>query len=301
LQPNNFNALAFMGYVHRRQGRWAESFTELRKCFEHDPRNATLPANLASSYLHLRMWKEADEFGRRAVGLDPHDVVGMRAALLVWQNATGDLGRTSRLLATFPPDNRIVSNSVIGGLGSILGERAAFLVLTRDYASALNVWKDGATSPIEQRRELSARVAIQFLAGDIAGAQPEAEKARTLLEDQLREQPKDILALAQMSWVYLALKRDEDALKAARRAASLLPPEKDNLAGTFTLTGLAEIEARIGETADAVAILKQLLSVPAGGTVSIARLKIDPVWDPIRNDPGFQKLLNEKELVGPSE
>jgi len=104
-----------------------------------------------------------------------------------------------------------------------------------------------------------------------------------------------------MSWVDLALKRNEDAVKAARQAASLLPPEKDNLAGTFTLTGLAEVEARIGETADAVAILKQLLSVPAGGTVSIARLKIDPVWDPIRNDPDFQKLLTSNELVGPGE
>jgi TolB-like protein/Tfp pilus assembly protein PilF len=301
LQPNNFNALAFMGYVHRRQGRWAESFTELRKCFEHDPRNATLPANLSSSYLHLRMWKEADEFGRRAVALDPHDVVGMRAALLVWQNAEGDIDRAGRVLATFPPDNRIVSNSVIGGLSSVLGERAAFHVLARDYVSALKVWKDGATSPIEQRRELSARVAIHVLADDIAGAQSEAEKAKKLLEDRLREQPKDILALAQLSWVDLALKHNEDALNAARRAAALLPPEKDNLAGTFTLTGLAEIEARTGEVADAVAILKELLSVPAGGSVSVARLKIDPVWDPIRNDPRFQKLLTVKELIGPGE
>jgi len=39
--------------------------------------------------------------------------------------------------------------------------------------------------------------------------------------------------------------------------------------------------------------------LPAGH-VSIARLKIDPVWDPIRNDPGFQELLAGKELVGPT-
>ena len=301
LQPNNFNALAFLGYVHRRQGRWADSFTELKKCFEQDPRNATLPANLASSYLHLRMWKEADEFGRRTIGIDPHDVVGMRVVLLVWQNAEGDIGRTSRTLATFPPDSRIVSNSVVGGLSSILGERAAFFVFARDYASALKVWEDGATSPIDQRRERSARAAIHFLAGDTAAAQSEAEKAWKLLDDRLREQPEDILALTQMSWVDLAIKRNEDAVKAARRAASLLPPEKDNLTGTSTLTGLAEIEARIGETADAVAILKELLAIPAGGTVSIARLKIDPVWDPIRNNPGFQKLLTGTELIGPSQ
>ncbi len=52
-----------------------------------------------------------------------------------------------------------------------------------------------------------------------------------------------------------------------------------------------------GATAEAVAILRRQLSVSAGH-VSIARLKIDPVWDPIRNDPGFQELLAGKELVG---
>jgi hypothetical protein len=65
------------------------------------------------------------------------------------------------------------------------------------------------------------------------------------------------------------------------------------------LSGLAEIEARTGASADAVSILRRLLSVPGGESVSIARLKIDPVWDPIRNDPGFQQLLTMKEHVGP--
>jgi hypothetical protein len=45
--------------------------------------------------------------------------------------------------------------------------------------------------------------------------------------------------------------------------------------------------------------LRHLLSIPAGETISIARLKLDPVWDPIRNDPGFKELLTAKELVGP--
>ncbi len=105
--------------------------------------------------------------------------------------------------------------------------------------------------------------------------------------------------MTQLSWVYLALKRNSDATKAARQAADLLPPERDVLVGNFLLTGLAEIEARTGATAHAIAILRRQLSVPAGGSVSIGRLKIDPVWDPIRNDPGFQQLLAVKEHVGP--
>jgi serine/threonine-protein kinase len=105
--------------------------------------------------------------------------------------------------------------------------------------------------------------------------------------------------MTQLCWVYLALKRNSDAIKLARQAADLLPPEKDALVGNILLAGLAEINARTGATADAVAILRRLLLVPAGQSVSIARLKIDPVWDPIRNDPSFQELLTMKEYVGP--
>ncbi len=71
--------------------------------------------------------------------------------------------------------------------------------------------------------------------------------------------------------------------------------------GASNLASLAEIQARTGATGEAVSNLRRLLSIPAGEVVSIARLKIDPVWDPIRNDPGFQELLAGKELVGPGK
>ena len=71
------------------------------------------------------------------------------------------------------------------------------------------------------------------------------------------------------------------------------------MVGVSNLTSLAEIHARTGAATEAVIILRRLLSIPAGETVSIARLKIDPVWDPIRSDPGFQQLLAGKDHVGP--
>jgi len=117
----------------------------------------------------------------------------------------------------------------------------------------------------------------------------------------LRERPNEISSMTQLSWIYLALKRNDDAINLARQAADLLPPEKDALVGNILLAGRAEIKARTGATADAVAILRRLLSVPAGQSVSIARLKIDPVWDPIRNDPQFQQLLTGEELIGPNK
>ena len=80
-----------------------------------------------------------------------------------------------------------------------------------------------------------------------------------------------------------------------------LPIEKDAIGGPYFLSGLAEIEAQTGETNEAIGNLRQLLSIPAGLFVSIQRLRIDPVWDPIRNDPGFQQLLTGKELIGPNK
>ena len=74
-----------------------------------------------------------------------------------------------------------------------------------------------------------------------------------------------------------------------------MPIEKHAILGAEFLLGLAQIEAHTGRPEEAVKILRQLLTIPAGEYVSVARLKIDPVWDPIRNDPGFQKLLSEPE------
>jgi TolB-like protein len=87
----------------------------------------------------------------------------------------------------------------------------------------------------------------------------------------------------------------------ARQTLDLLSPEKDAVLGSGNLAALAEIQAQTGAATEAVQNLRKLLSMPAGETISIARLKIDPVWDPIRNDSGFRELLGGKELVGPNK
>jgi len=105
--------------------------------------------------------------------------------------------------------------------------------------------------------------------------------------------------MTELSWVNLALGDHAEAIKIARRAAETLPPERDALFGTVTLHGLAQIQARTGAGSEAIAALRHLLSIPAGGVLSVTALKNDPVWDPIRNDPAFQQLLTLKEHVGP--
>src|SRR5438309_4823853 len=301
LQPNASTALEYSGYVHRRQGQWERCLDELKRSLEQDPRNAAIAANFANTFLQLRMWKEAERTGRHALEIDPYAADGMRTLLGSIVNGSGDIKEAQRVLATFPAENKILVNSNFGDVRSMAGDRAYVFVLARDFEAALKVWEAPGNTAVDERRRLSARVAIRVLGGDLIGAQAEAEKARQLLEERLRERPNDISSMTQLSWVYLALKRNGDATKLARQAASLLPPEKDVVVGNLLLAGLAEMEARTGATAEAIAILRGLLSVPAGGSVSIARLKIDPVWDPIRNDPGFQQLLAGKEQIGPNK
>ena len=299
LQPSASAALEYSGYVHRRQGQWEHCLAELKRALEADPRNASLAANVSNTYIPLRMWKEAARAARHSLELDPYAVDGMRTLIGSILGGSGDINEAQRVLATFPAENKVLVNSTFGNVRDITGDRAHIFVLARDFASALKVWETAGSTTVEERRRLSARVAIRVLGGDISGAQAEAEKARQLLEERLRELPNDISSMTRLSWVYLALKRNGDATKLARQAVNLLPPEKDAVVGNELLTGLAEVEARTGATAEAVAILRGQLSVPAGGSVSIARLKVDPVWDPIRNDPGFQELLTVKEHVGP--
>jgi TolB-like protein/Tfp pilus assembly protein PilF len=299
LQPNNAQALEYSGYVYRRQGQWQRCLDTLTKSLEQDPRNADVAGNLSLTYCILRMWHDAERVGKHALSIDPADVIGMRGLLLAILNGNGDIKKAQGVLVNFPSTNDLIPSSASGIVASVTGDRAYTFVFARNFEAALKIWETSTDTAADQRRRFSAKAAIHTLAGDFTGAQADAEKARQMLEERLRERPNERVSMRELIWVYLALKRDADALKLARQAVDLLPPERDALLGSSNLAGLAEVEARTRATSDAIAILRRLLTIPAGETVSIARLKIDPVWDPIRNDPGFQQLLTMKEHVGP--
>ena len=301
LRPNNSQALEYVGYVHRRQGKLELALEELTKALEQNPRDAALAGNRADIYIQWREWLEAQPALKAAISLDPHDVLSMRGLLLTILNGSGDAHEALRVLATYPSDSKLVVNSTIGDVTGVTGDRAYTSVLARAYPEALRIWENvTVTSPAEECRQLAARAAIQMIAGDLVGAHVVAEKARPILEQRLRDQPADILAHTELSWVYLALKRNADAMKLAQQSATLLPPEKDLLVGNHILAGEAMIAGQSGAGSEAIEILRKLLAVPAGQAVSLGRLRIDPVWDPIRNDPAFQQLLAGKELIGPN-
>ena len=299
LRPNYSLALQFIAFVHRRQGKWDRAVDELKRSIDQDPRDPYVQGGLAETYVFLRKWREAEDTARHALTMDPHEATAMRMLLLSSLNRTGNTQEPLQLLAMFPSDDLLLPNT--GMFDMVVGTRGQTFVLARDFDAALKACETGTVATNNEWQRFAAKAGIRVLAGDMTGARTDAEKARDLLEARLREHPNDFRALRALSWVYLALDRKSDAINIARHTLDLLPPEKDAVLGSGNLAALAEIQAQTGAATEAVRNLRKLLSIPAGETISIARLKIDPVWDPIRSDPGFQELLRGKELVGPAK
>jgi len=296
LQPNNADARAFYASIYRRRGEWQRALAEFERAAELDPRDSGNPSEIGNTYLTLRRWSDAEHELTRALALDPHNALAAVFLARTYINSTGDIRRARRAFEGVPADSKIIGSPGWGGVAVMVDERVYLDVFEKHFADALKAWDTLPTDIPEARlRQLMARVGIQVLAGQGAVAKPQCEQTRALLEGRLAERPEDRTSLTALAWVYVCLGRNADALRVARQAANSLPIEKDALAGPFFLAGLAEIEARIGHAEDALKIIRQLITAPAGSFVSIARLKIDPVWDPIRNDPDFQKLISEPE------
>jgi TolB-like protein/Flp pilus assembly protein TadD len=295
LQPSNSSSRTARAAIYRRRGEWKRALAEFDRASELDPRDPQIPLNIGVTYVALRRWTDAEHEFTRALALDPHYALAAQNLALTYISSTGDIRRARRAFEGVTAESELPSpqNPRIAGL---IGLRVYLDVFEKHFADALKAWDTVPTNIPEPRlHQLMARVGIQVLASQGAVAKPECEQARALLEARLAERPEDRNSLTALAWVYVCLGRNDDALRVARQAADSLPIEKDALTGASFLAALAEVEARTGRAEDAVKILRQLITAPAGGSVSIARLKIDPVWDPIRNDPDFQKLLSEPE------
>ncbi|MGH8102384.1 MAG: hypothetical protein ACREIW_13870, partial [Chthoniobacterales bacterium] len=96
LQPNNVQALNYAAHVYRRQGQWKRHLAELAKCEQLDPRDPQIPTQIGASFCRLRMWKEANRAGQRALALDPHNLSAMIDVLVSGLNGTGDIEKAKQ-------------------------------------------------------------------------------------------------------------------------------------------------------------------------------------------------------------
>ena len=308
LQPNSALARLACALVYRRRGEWERSLADFQRAQELDPRDARIPRNIGNTYQALRLWRDAERAELRALAIDPHDAPAAAYLLGSRLNGTGDVDSARRVFDDFPEAIKSLdlvghgNAASVGLVDAIISIPVYLDVMQRRFTDAFQALdKEVANNNRAHLQQLVGRVALRVLAGQPEAAKSAGEEARPLLEAKLRERPDDILAMTGLSWVYLALGRNADALRLSRQAADSLSIEKDAMAGPFFQIGVAQIEARGGAPEEAIKRLRRLLSMPAGQVVSIARLKIDPVWDPIRNRPDFQQLLSGPEQIGPNK
>jgi TolB-like protein/cytochrome c-type biogenesis protein CcmH/NrfG len=297
--PGSSDVPAALALIARRQGRWDESIGYWEQALALDPRNSGWLTLLAQTYSMLRQFSAALKMYDRALDIEPNDpnVIAAKAGI---HQAEGDLEQAGKLLA---------------GVDAHTASFGAFrtkiiqLRLERQHDEAIRLLEirlaefhevSGLERDFDQ---LSLAFAHRF-AGDVAAAKTTAEEAQRRLETLWNKDsnaPSTSSALGSaVSAACAALGQKDAALKYAERAVMLLPSSKDAVGGPDREEILAFVEATVGETGRAIPRLQRLLEIPYlsfldGAPLTPALLRLDPIWDPLRSDPAFQKLCEEKK------
>jgi TolB-like protein/Tfp pilus assembly protein PilF len=292
--PNNVDTTNAIGVIQRRLGHWDEAIVALRRAVELDPRNVNAYNVLALTYSALRRFPEALATVDRALAWEPAntDALGLKA-FFFW--ATGDLQAVEPLLA-----NPGIEPLVPGVGWSVRGVQALF---QRRYAAAIEIFSSAVAA--ETKRGESGGNEQLFLglsqqrAGDVAGARATYQKAA---QDTQRELEKvapgsypEASTRAGLGWAYAGLGEAASAVAEGQKAMAIYPTSKDPFGGPDEEANMAEIYAVLGDADHAIPILKRLLQIPYGLAITPALLRLEPIWDPIRNDPRFQELAAEKK------
>jgi TolB-like protein/Tfp pilus assembly protein PilF len=288
--PNSANVLTAIAFVHRRQGKMEQGLDELQRSAALSPRDNLLAREVGSTLVYLRRYAEANSAYDRPLAMVPDDFETQVARVQMLQTS-GDFDAASKALAPIPAD--------IDPAGSISFARwqlalvrhqpdAALAALEHAPAWLLNSWPN-TREPVALLR---AQALLQK--GEVGPARAaflEAQRALQGLLDNPRAQAE---AQSDLALVYAGLGQKEAALESGRRATETLPYSRDVMVGGYYLAQLAMVEAQVGEKQSALNHIEQLLAIPVGHVLSKASLRLDPVWDPLRSDPRFQKLCEEK-------
>ena len=296
LIPNSSRIPELLAYIARRRGQWDRSEAYFNEATRLDPRNVNLLTQHATNDMYLRRFPEALRKLDEVLNITPDDLDTLVQKAAVAQ-AEGDLPRASTILSPlhFAADTQTedwetqVYQAILERRPAEIISRLKEVLAKPDPASGfyngeLRFWLGWA----------------QEVGGDHAAAQETWRQARNELELFLKEQPDNYGLIGDLALTNMGLGDKAAALALSERAMAANPIEKDVLTGPVPIEVLARVAAQTGEPDRAIATLQKLLSIPSSGGLGLgvpltpALLRLDPMFDPLRNDPRFQKLCEEK-------
>jgi serine/threonine-protein kinase len=285
LQPSNDDIYSALGLVQSRQGRWAEALADQERAVQLNPRSAVALGALATTEMWIRDYPEAHRHLLQATEVgDSRTAYAWRSALyLLWRGDTTNASRVLReALGTAGPERvlpilyheyGVIIRPMLGGAlydtALIRTPLAAFGSDTAGYYR----WK--AEFHAYRGHPDTARVFF--------------DSARLVLEARVARQPSEPGYHSLLGATYAELGLGPEAQREGQRAVVLRPVSRDAMDGTVYRLILAHILAKIGHADEAVDQLAYLLSVP--GPVSVPLLRVDHAWDPLRENPRFERLV----------
>jgi len=283
--PGNVEAVAGIFAVNRRMGRWDEALEALEGWQVVDPQNYGLATETAQTYWWLREFHRAESELLRAMTIEPDRQTAYYLACelnLAWD------GTTDRARASF--------ERAPGEMGQHWERLQIEIDLyDRRPQSALARLHDSQFDSFDHQQLAMPRTLLECICraeiGDRTRARAACSSAEETLRKDIDERPHDHRLYLALGRTLALLGRNEEAVIAGERGAEIMPISTDAMDGSYQVIGLAKIYSRVGETDKALDLIEELLSIPCD--LSVGRLRLDPVWDPLRDHPRFQALLEK--------
>jgi TolB-like protein/Tfp pilus assembly protein PilF len=290
LVPGSSDVPAALALIARRQGQWDQSVAYWEQTLALDPRNTQWLGLAAETYAMLRQFPAALKTYDRMLDILPNDPDAVASEAKIYQTE-GNLEQAGKLLAGVNAQTHSFN---------VIATKINQLILERHCDEAIRLIQSRITesrdlSDIEKLFNPFFLVFAQECAGDIAGARATAQQLLPSLETLVKKDPDNPNFAAALSLIHAVLGEKNAAIKEAERAIALLPSAKDAVDGPTHEENLAFVEAMAGEKDRAIPRLQRVLEIPYTNGLTPALLRIDPKWDPLRGDPRFQKLCEEKK------